>query len=189
MLSLDCLLSILLEIYGRDFRPLALLNRPTRTSDLLPVMSHDLPSRNFRLPAPCIIDTGTVVDKQDMKRLLTDLDRVRYVHTDEGTVLSEGEGCILEVIVDPQRATLVANHALYINVCSFDYLQLHRSEDGETSFDLVQDHFQLRLIPLSNPLQSQANGGINAAELEAMVAEVLSASLDVQIDDEEHFPF
>jgi hypothetical protein len=67
-------------------------------------------------------------------------------------------------------------------------LQLNRSEEG-THFDLIQDNRQLRLIPLSNPLQDQANGGINAAELEAMVAEVLSASLDVQIDDEEHFSF
>jgi hypothetical protein len=42
---------------------------------------------------------------------------------------------------------------------------------------------------LTNPLQDQANRGINAADLEAMVTQVISASLDVQIDDEEHFPF
>lgn len=151
-------------------------------------MSHDPYSRNSRLPAPCIIDNGTIVDKQDMQRLLTDLNRVRYVHLHDGRVSSEGEGCILEVFADPRRATLVANHALYINVQSFDYLQLTRSEEGAT-FDLIQDSLQLRLIPLSNPLQDQETTGINAAELEAMVAEVLSASLDVQIDDEEHFSF
>lgn len=151
-------------------------------------MSHDPSSRNSRLPAPCIIDNGTIVDKLDMQRILTDLNRVRYIHTHDGTVSSEGKGCILEVFADPRRATLVANHALYINVQSFDYLQLARSEEGAI-FDLIQDSRQLRLIPLSNPLEDQTNGGINAAELEAMVAEVLSASLDVQIDDEEHFSF
>ncbi len=122
-----------------------------------------------------------------MHRVLTDLNRVRYIHTQDGHLISEGEGCILEILVDPHRATLVANHALYLNVHSFDYLELNRSVDGAT-FDLIQDTRQLRLIPLSNPLQDQANRGIDVAELEVMVAEVISASLDVQIDDEQ-FPF
>lgn len=150
-------------------------------------MSHDSSSR-FPLPAPCIIDDGTIVDKHDMRRVLTDLNRVRYCHTHDGRITSEGEGCVLEVFADPQRATMVANHALYLNVYSFDYLQLSKSEDG-ARFDLIQDDRQLSLMPMSNPLQDRADRGINVAELEAMVAEVLSASLDVQIDDEEHFPF
>lgn len=147
-------------------------------------MSHDSLAQ---IPAPCIIDDGLIIDKQDMKRVLTDLNRVRYFHTQDGRTTSQGEGCVLEVFADPRRATMVANHALYLNVYSFDYLQLSKAED-ESRFDLIQDDRQLRLIPLSNPLQEQANRGINVAELEVMVAEVLSASLDVQIDDEENFP-
>lgn len=123
-----------------------------------------------------------------MRRVLTDLNRVRYIHTQDGHTVSDGEGCILEVFAEPHRATIVANHALYLNLYSFDYLQLTQSPEG-TVFDLIQDDRQLRLIPLSNPLQDRVDRGMNAAELEAMVAEVLSASLDVQIDDEEHFPF
>jgi hypothetical protein len=138
-------------------------------------MSHDSLAQ---IPAPCIIDDGLIIDKQDMKRVL---------HTQDGRTISEGEGCVLEVFADPRRATMVANHALYLNVYSFDYLQLSKAKD-ESRFDLIQDDRQLRLIPLSNPLQEQANRGINVAELEVMVAEVLSASLDVQIDDEENFP-
>jgi hypothetical protein len=149
-------------------------------------MSHDSLPRHARIPAPCIIDDGTVIDKQDMQRVLTDLNRVRYIHTQDGRTKSEGEGCVLEVFADPYRATMVANHALYLNVHSFDYLQLSKT-DTESHFDLIQDDRQLRLIPLSNPMQDQSDRGINAAELEAMVAEVLSASLDVQIDDEENF--
>jgi hypothetical protein len=151
-----------------------------------PVMSHDQSSRNTKLPAPCIIDAGTIVDKRDMHRLLTDLNRVRYIHTQDGAVTTQGEGCLLEVFADAERATLIANHALYINVRSFDYLELSQSSEQETYFDLIQDSRQLRLIPLSNPLQHPSRS-INAAALEAMVAEVLSANWDVQIDEDDAF--
>lgn len=87
--------------------------------------------------------------------------------------------------MDPQRSTLVANHTLYLNVCSFDYLELHQMNAQESYFDLVQDQRRLRLIPLSNPLIESGSRSLNAAALEAMMAEVLSASLDAQMDDED----
>jgi hypothetical protein len=152
-------------------------------------MSCDPSAPRQHLPAPCIIDSGTIVSKQDMQRLLTDLSRVRYIHTQDGVTTSEGEGCILEVFADPHRSTLIANRTLYLNVCSFDYLELGQSSDHEAWFDLIQDDRQLRLIPLSHPLQDNQNRQLNVAALEAMVAEVLSAGWDVQIDDEEHFSF
>jgi hypothetical protein len=150
-------------------------------------MSHDKSSSNTRLPAPCIIDIGIVLNKQDMQRLLSDLSRVRYVHIQDGAVSSDGEGYVLEVFADPQRSTLIANHALYLNVYSFDYLELNQTPDAEPYFDLIQDDRKLRLIPLSNPMQEQMAHNLNAAALEAVVAEVLSASWDAQIDDEGQF--
>jgi hypothetical protein len=141
------------------------------------------------LPAPCIIDTGIIISKQDIGRLLNDLGRVRYIHTLDGKVQNEGEGCVLEVFADPQRSTLIANHALYLNVHSFDYLQLNQSPEKEPYFDLIQDNRQLRLIPLSNPLQEQSTQQFNVDALEAMVAQVLSAKWDVQIDDDGECPF
>jgi hypothetical protein len=150
-------------------------------------MSHDQLSGNAKLPAPCIVDTGTIVNKQDMLRLLADLNRVRYSYTQDANVLAEDEGYVLEVFADPQRSTLVANHTLYINVHSFDYLELKRSSEQQAYFDLVQDNRQLRLIPLSNPLQEQKTRSLNAAALEAVVAEVLSASWDMRIDDDDNF--
>lgn len=150
-------------------------------------MSHDQLSGNAKIPAPCIIDTGLVVNKQDMQQLLSDLSRVRYHYSQDGNLSSEDEGYVMEVFADPQRSTLVANHTLYLNVCSFDYLELTRSQDGESCFNLVQDTRQLRLIPLSNPLEEQTTRRLNAAALEAVVAEVLSAGWDVRIDDEENF--
>ncbi len=124
-----------------------------------------------------------------MGRLLTDLTRVRYIHTLDGKLQNEGEGCVLEVFSEPHRATLIANHTLYLNVQSFDYLQLSQSQAQETYFDLVQDNRQLRLIPLSNPLQEQATQQLNVDALEAMVTQVLSAKWDVQLDDDGECPF
>lgn len=141
------------------------------------------------LPAPCIIDTGTIINKQDMGRLLTDLGRVRYIHTLDGKLQNEGEGCVLEVFADPHRSTLIANQAIYLNVQSFDYLQLGQSADKQAHFDLVQDNRQLRLIPRSTPLQEQSAHQFNADALEAMVTQVLSAKWDVQIDDDQDCPY
>jgi hypothetical protein len=150
-------------------------------------MSH--PKSSHQLPAPCIIDTGIIINKQDMGRLLTDLSRVRYIHTLDGKLQNEGEGCVLEVFSDLQRSTMIANHTLYLNVQSFDYLQLSQSPKNESLFDLIQDNRQLRLIPLSNPMQEQYTQQLNADALEAMVTRVLSAKWDVQIDDDGECPF
>lgn len=150
-------------------------------------MTHNPRSGPVNLPAPCLVDTGIVVNKQDMHRLLADLGQVRYVYTQDGVLLSEGEGYVLEVFSDPIQSTLVANSAIYINVCSFDYLQLKRSPDQGTYFDLVQDGLRLRLIPLVNPVQEQIDRRLSAATLEAVVAEVLSAGWDARLDGEDHF--
>jgi hypothetical protein len=152
-------------------------------------MSYESPLSSQRSLAPCIVDAGTIINKQDMHRLLADLGRVHYAHTQDGHVTSQGEGYILEVFADPQRSTLVANHALYLNVYSFDCLELGQSADQQPYFDLIQDSRTLRLTPLSNPLLEQHQRELNVAALEAVVAEVLSAGWDVQIDDEENYSF
>ncbi len=139
------------------------------------------------LPAPCIVDTGIVVNQDDIKRLLQDLDRVRYVHLIDNQIHSEGKGSIKEIFRDPHQSTLIANSNLYINLQSFDYLKLSKSTDKQTSFVLIQENRQLHLIPESQSSQRLAahQNTIDAATIEAMVTEVLSARLDVQLDDEE----
>ncbi|MDZ8186355.1 MAG: hypothetical protein RMX96_16085 [Nostoc sp. ChiSLP02] len=145
-------------------------------------MSHHLP--DAKIPAPCIVNTGIIVNKLDMRRLLTDLGRVHYIYTHEDKVLSEGEGDVMEVFANPQRSTLVANHALYLNVCSFDYLELKQSSQEETYFDLTQDGVCLRLIPRSTPFQERRERSFNASAIEAMMEQVLSARWDAEIDDD-----
>lgn len=145
-------------------------------------MSHHLP--NAKIPAPCIIGTGVVVNKLDIRRLLTDLGRVRYTYTYAGKLQSEGEGDVMEVFANPQRSTLVANHALYLNVHSFDYLELKQSSQKETYFDLVQEEVCLRLIPLSTPLQERQQRCLNVNDIEVMMEQVLSAKWDAEFDDD-----
>lgn len=146
-------------------------------------MSYD--QLNYRVSAPCIIDSGIIVNKCDMRRLLVDLGRVRYIHIQDGQVKRQGEGYVLEVFADPQQATLIANHAIYLNVHSFDCLELKQSSEDESYFDLVQDGRLLRLIPLSNPLQEQAARNLNAAALDAVMDQVLSTNWDTQMDDDD----
>ena len=86
-------------------------------------MSHHLP--DTKIPAPCIVNTGIIVNKLDIRRLLNDLGRVHYIYTQENKLLSEGDGDVMEVFANPHRSTLVANNALYLNVASFDYEYKH----------------------------------------------------------------
>ena len=137
------------------------------------------------LPAPCIIDFGTIVDREDMKRLLNDLGRVRYVHTLDKTKQSEGDGWIQEVFSDSHRSTLVANGSIYLNIESFDYLQIQKSPENQTYFDLIQDNRQLRLIPLSNSLQDLEGKKNLNSELEEMLTDVMSNKWDMHIDEDD----
>ena len=142
--------------------------------------------RRNALPAPCIVDTGLIINQDDIKRLLSDLCHVRYVHIIDNQIHSEGSGWIQEIFNHPSQSTLIANGNLYINIESFDYLQLSKSADNQTCFDLVQENLQLRLMPILQSAQERdLNRNIDAATIEAMVTDVLSARLDVQFDDDE----
>ncbi|MGB3136453.1 MAG: hypothetical protein WBG38_17605 [Nodosilinea sp.] len=142
---------------------------------------------NLSTPAPCIVDSGVVVNKTDMLRLLQDLGQVRYRHLQDGAPLAEGQGLVMDVFIDSQQATLVANHTLYINVHSFDCLEIGQTDADGSHFDLVQDNRRLRLIPLSDPMHDQVTRSLNAAALETMVADALSASWDACLDDDRNF--
>jgi hypothetical protein len=116
--------------------------------------------------------------------LLADLGRVHYIYTQEGQLQSEGDGDVMEVFANPQRSTLVANHALYLNVYSFDYLELKQSPQQETYFDLKQEGICLRLIPLSTTQQERKERNFNISAIEAMMEQVLSARWDAELDDD-----
>lgn len=141
-------------------------------------------SSDSRIPAPCIVETGILVSKRDMLRLLGDLNQVRYVYIQDGKPCNRGEAYVVEVFADPNESTIVANHSLYLNVSSFDYLELRQSSQSQPYFDLVQDSRLLRLIPLNAPLSGGRTGDrLHDDTLESMLVQVISAKLDAQIDD------
>ncbi len=148
-------------------------------------MNHQ--TNNCQLPAPCIIESGILVNKEDIKRLINDLTQVRYIHDIDGIVQNQGQGWILEVFNDPSQATIVVNNSLYINIQSFDYLKLNQVSPYETYFDLIQDNRTLRLIPMATATQeqqNQASKNLGFDNLDDMLGEVFSAKWDVQADDD-----
>jgi len=149
-------------------------------------MKYHQSHKKERLPAPCIVNNGTLVNSQDIQKLLSDLSRVRYIYMEDEKQQSEGVAYIKEVFSDPNRSTLIANCTIYLNLDSFDYLELQQASSGESYFDLVQSDRKLRLIPLSNPLKKPTSDRLDVAAIEAMMAEVLAASWDIQIDDDEN---
>jgi hypothetical protein len=155
-------------------------------------MSHEL-ILGRRVPAPCIVDTGMLVDKRDMHRLLGDLGRVRYVFFQDGGaagagagMVSQGEGAVVEVFCEGFSATMVSNGSLYLNVMSFDGLKLGRSSEG-SFFDLMMDDRILRLIPVTETLGSQRVSGLDRAALDAVVADVLAGGWENGIEDDDDF--
>ena len=138
------------------------------------------------LPAPCLVENGIVVHKADIQRLLQGLSYVRYIHRQDREITNEGEGRVMEVFCDPMQATLIANRSLYINTYSFDYAEIITKEK-ETTIALVQDDRCLCLIPKETTQIASACGQLDAATLEAIVAEALSASWDASLDDDRSF--
>lgn len=139
--------------------------------------------------APCIVDVGTIIQKRDMCRLLSDLGRVRYQDIVDRTVRHQGEGYVMEVFEDPHAATLVANQTLYLNVCSFDYLSLNADPNPSPTqmviLDLVQDNRVLRLVPLSDPLSDRMQVMQETRALKAAVADAMAAGWDTPFLDED----
>jgi len=146
-------------------------------------MTHDsagLPN----VPAPCLVDQGIVVNKADMLRLLNDLGQVAYTDVHETAVLSQGTGYVMDVFAEPSVSTLVANQSLYLNVYSFDYIQLEKLPDDQACFKLIQENRCLQLVPLTSPIKEQAKRDLDTAAIEEIVAEALSASWDACLDDD-----
>lgn len=138
----------------------------------------------YPLPAPCIIHDGTLVNHDDMRRLLSTLHHVQYIHRIDGLVLDEGQGWIMEIFSDPQQSTLVSNGILHLNLQSFDYLELNQDQERGTLYTLVQEHRRLEISPIKGQAKVESFESVDNYALEAMLTEVLSAKLDMQIDDD-----
>ncbi|MEL6928311.1 MAG: hypothetical protein AAFO95_06735 [Cyanobacteria bacterium J06600_6] len=135
------------------------------------------------LPAPCIVDEGIIVNQDDIRRLLSDLSHVQYVHQIGGQATSSGQGYVREIFSDRHQSTLIANQKIYLNLQSFDYLRLSKTTEGNTCFELIQDNRQLSLTPISHMAKDMdITKDMDAEAIEAVVTQVLNARFDVQLD-------
>lgn len=107
----------------------------------------------------CIVDEGVLVQRKDMVRILRDLGQVRYQEWRNDQLRRQGEGIIVHVTASDRAATVILNKRLYLNVNAFDYLQLGCDEAGGAWVDLVSDGLTLRLIPLTDPMESPVLAG------------------------------
>ncbi len=134
--------------------------------------------------APCLVDTGLIVQRRDIQRVLCDLGRVAYQDRIDDQVRGQGEGYVMEVFEDPVASTLVVNRTLYLNINSFDYLAIAQIPDPEdpqrirSQLDLVQENRTLRLIPLSDPLSDPMEAFEDTQALKAAMADALAAESD-----------
>lgn len=111
----------------------------------------------------CIVDEGVLVQRRDMVRILRDLGQVRYQEWRDDRLRRQGEGTIVHVAANDRSATVILNKRLYLNVNAFDYLQLGCDDAGGAWVDLVSIGLTLRLIPLTDPLESPGLAGIEPA--------------------------
>ena len=146
-------------------------------------MTHDSAGLS-NVPAPCLVDQGMVVNKTDMLRLLNDLGQVAYTDVHDEGILSKGTGYVMDVFAEPGVSTLVANQSLYLNVYSFDYILLEKLPNEQACFKLFQENRCLQLIPLNSPIKDQVKRDLDAAAIQEMVAEAISASWDACLDDD-----
>lgn len=111
----------------------------------------------------CIVDEGVLVQRRDMVRILRDLGQVRYQEWRDDHLRRQGEGVIVQVSANDRSATVVLNKRLYLNVQAFDYLQLGCDDAGGAWVDLVSEGLTLRLIPLTDPMETPVLAGVEPA--------------------------
>ena len=125
----------------------------------------------------CVVEYGTVFAKRDMVRILRDLDKVRYVDLIDNIVVSKGDGYVIEVYANSFDSTLIFNSKLHINVNGFDFLKLKTTPKRE--IDLISGHRVVRLIPLTNPLNT------NQSQIEEEIDEQrIAITAQLACDDE-----
>ncbi len=147
-------------------------------------MTHPSP---FRVPAPFIINVGTIVNKSDMLRVLSRLSHVSYTHVCHGESRSQGTATLVEVVNDPQHATLLADRLLHLNISSFDYLELIQGNDNQTQFVLVRGDEQLRLESVEHLIDEDIAAfdrrkTFGDSSLEFALAHIIAAKLDAHLD-------
>ena len=97
----------------------------------------------------CFVNDGIIYQKKDMLRILSDLLFVRYEQYDSSDLKKSGEGRVFRVYNNTTNSSVLMNGRIYLNVNSFEYLQIHTDPNTNTSyFELFTPDFSIRIYPL-----------------------------------------
>jgi hypothetical protein len=97
----------------------------------------------------CFVNDGIIYQKKDMFRILSDLLFIKYEQFDSNGLKKVGEGRVFRVYNNINNSSVLMNGRIYLNVNSFEYLQIHTDSSSNTSFfELFTPDFSLRIYPL-----------------------------------------
>ena len=112
--------------------------------------------KEFKNNIPCIVDNGILYNPKDIQKVLRDLGQVSYSYIMDDEVKNSGEGYVFSVVANNSSANIIANKRLYLNVNGFEYMEL-KTENFQTTIDLVDQHKTIRLISLFSTDEVQTN--------------------------------
>lgn len=104
--------------------------------------------------APTFVDRGTVGNFRDMLRALETIETLDYRWSVDGELVSEGRATLVKLMADPDSATMVVNGCLFLNVCSFRYLDFEPAGEGRCLFRLYGDGTALQMLALPEETES-----------------------------------
>lgn len=100
--------------------------------------------------APCIVNEGTIINKRDMMRALRIYENVAFEDYVDGELMASSEGVMVDVFQCDECSSLFLKGAIFINVMSFNYLQLEVVEE-KTNAKLVNKFRTIKISPIGAP--------------------------------------
>lgn len=98
-----------------------------------------------------IVNEGILYNKRDMVYLLRDLGYIVYFEVVRNRVVNKGHGYIMRVCANSEEPTLFLKGRVYINVNSFNYLQVKSGSKGRTIYELHSDVRVIKIVPEDRP--------------------------------------
>ena len=137
-------------------------------------------SFHSQLP-PLLVGDGTLTSPRDMARALETVETFAYRYTVDGDQIAEGKATLVRIVADDESASLLVNGCMFLNVASFQYVNFHTTEDGDTRFELFVEGAVLEMTPLDEPDVRSGQRQV----IRLIDESVFDAGSIVSLDDEE----
>jgi len=130
---------------------------------------------------PLLVGDGTLTNPRDMARALETVETFAYRYTVDGEQIAEGKATLVRIVADDESASLLVNGCMFLNVSTFQYVNFHTTEEGDTRFELFVEGAELEITPLDEPdIRSEQRQVIRLID-----ESVFDAGSIVSLDDED----